>query len=447
MMTHLSNHRLIGALFLLPFVLAVASCAGASSLMPPPTDTPPSSPPPAGERGFWLAPSGPTSLKERIARADVIARVRLQSVAAGTERWIGTGREHAASPKHVGTLEHRFRVVEYLKGTGDGEVVAVVFELNHEGPRDSEAQALADGNALLAARDARWDAREALVFLQDHHRVVPDLPRAGRYLLGYVETIRGVHFDVYSLGSRWDKLWLPSSSPGGAAGAAGASAEQRFLLDVPAAGSEASSTRSVRSGGTPTITLAAMKAEVAGIEQEIAAGGGSDAYRDCLYEKYRWEREVSPYAPGSYYYKRYDENLASGQPAGTFVYSDLQLPVRELGQLKPNWGEYRIIGRDHALFVTDPRLTVNTARPLPAGEYKFNPFSIAQDYIICDALPEKEKRRFEIFVTVTAPAGTLHEALFDPAAIGTAVGADGTNGVVEPAGFTVGGTATTVDRR
>ena len=163
-----------------------------------------------------------------------------------------------------------------------------MFELNHEGPRDSEAQALADGNALLAARDARWDAREALVFLQDHHRVVPDLPRAGRYLLGYVETIRGVHFDVYSLGSRWDKLWLPSSSPGGAAGAAGASAEQRFLLDVPASGSEASSTRSVRSGGTPTITLAAMKAEVAGIEQEIAAGGGSDAYRDCLYEKYRW---------------------------------------------------------------------------------------------------------------------------------------------------------------
>ena len=47
-------------------------------------------------------------------------------------------------------------------------------------------------------------------------------------------------------------------------------------------------------------------------------------------------------------------------------------------------------------------------------------------------------------VTVTAPTGTLHEALFDPAAIGAAVGADAANGVVEPAGFTAGGTATTL---
>ena len=45
-------------------------------------------------------------------------------------------------------------------------------------------------------------------------------------------------------------------------------------------------------------------------------------------------------------------------------------------------------------------------------------------------------------VTVTAPEGTLHEAFFDPVTVGVAVKADGSNGVLKPASFTVGGTAT-----
>ena len=48
-------------------------------------------------------------------------------------------------------------------------------------------------------------------------------------------------------------------------------------------------------------------------------------------------------------------------------------------------------------------------------------------------------------VTVTAPAtGTLHEAFFDPVTVGTAVKADGSNGVLKPTSFTVGGTATEI---
>ena len=38
----------------------------------------------------------------------------------------------------------------------------------------------------------------------------------------------------------------------------------------------------------------------------------------------------------------------------------------------------------------------------------------------------------------------MHEAFFDPVTIGSAVGADGTNGVLDPAGFSVGGTTTTI---
>ena len=48
-------------------------------------------------------------------------------------------------------------------------------------------------------------------------------------------------------------------------------------------------------------------------------------------------------------------------------------------------------------------------------------------------------------VTVTAPSGTLHEALFDPVAIGSAVGADSSTGVLEPAQFTASETDVTID--
>ena len=42
------------------------------------------------------------------------------------------------------------------------------------------------------------------------------------------------------------------------------------------------------------------------------------------------------------------------------------------------------------------------------------------------------------------PPGTLHEAFFDPVDIGTAVGADSSDGVLKPAAFTVGGANTTI---
>ena len=45
-------------------------------------------------------------------------------------------------------------------------------------------------------------------------------------------------------------------------------------------------------------------------------------------------------------------------------------------------------------------------------------------------------------VTVTAPTGTVHEAFFDPVATGSAVGADASNGALQPTAFTVGGTST-----
>ena len=64
---------------------------------------------------------------------------------------------------------------------------------------------------------------------------------------------------------------------------------------------------------------------------------------------------------------------------------------------------------------------------------------------LCDGVPEliKTQQRGNCNRHPT-PQGTLHEAFFDPVTIGTGVGADSSNGVIKPAGFTVDGTSTSI---
>ena len=68
---------------------------------------------------------------------------------------------------------------------------------------------------------------------------------------------------------------------------------------------------------------------------------------------------------------------------------------------------------------------VVTTRPLPAGEYAPNPGGTWHGGMVCARYPAIADNYWVIEITVTAPAGTLHEAFFDPVAIGAAVGADG----------------------
>ena len=112
-----------------------------------------------------------------------------------------------------------------------------------------------------------------------------------------------------------------------------------------------------------------------------------------------------------------------------------------------------IDGQDRDLFSaatvdddTDPANgfaeALRVTRPLPAGSYGFRYRAELRHDVPCNYITEEGGSFWD--VTVTAPAGTLHEAFFDPVAIGTALGADAANGVVEPAGFTVGGVSTTL---
>ena len=396
--------------------------------------------PPSGGLGSGPDYYGPATLEERIAGADAIVRARLLSVSAVSEQLAG-------QTDYIAALDYRFRVLEYLRGSGASELVGVVYDASRE--FKTAAGARTEANALKNSRDTQWDDREAIVFLIDDHSELPSSNQADRYRLGS-------HYagnDYYTIASRTHKRWLPAASAGGASGARGASGGgQRFLLDASADSGGASGARgaSGKSASAPTITLTDMKAKIAANDREVAAGGGSEAYKECLYLKHRWEREVryrKEKLGGVYHYTRHDKSVGSGLPSGIRVYTDSTSGylLTEYGETPPsNIGEMRVTGRDHDLFVAQWPAIVHTVRPLPAGEYKFYYSNRPQQYIICDAHPEEEMKRDEVFVTVTAPTGTVHEALFDPVAIGAAVGVDRTNGVLTPSAFTIGGVSTSL---
>ena len=377
--------------------------------------------------------STPLSLEERILEADVIARVRLRSVSAGAEVFDPTSiGDNRTETFYVGSLEYEFDVLEYLKGSGGSRLVAIANGYDTLENHRTRAKAVAQGEDFLAARDTRWEDREAIVFLEDNSLIITSTQQPGRYRLG----ARGeLSFDNgYAITSVHAKKWLPAAS---ATSGASGSGEQRFLTDAPSDGGSGGA--SGASEGAPSMTLAELKARIAEIETEVNAGDRSEEYRECLIAKYRWERDIQYY---NFIDQRYDYDFQSGLPAGTWVYEDWRTPnTREhiLADPKVPRPEYWLEGRDKDLFYVEDPGVVFATRPLPKGEYKMFYQGRGHKYIICDAYPESERTRDEYVVDVIPPDGVLHEAFFDPVAIGTVVGADAANGVLKPASFTAEG--------
>ena len=85
---------------------------------------------------------------------------------------------------------------------------------------------------------------------------------------------------------------------------------------------------------------------------------------------------------------------------------------------------------------------LETVRTLPGGTYQMVEHRQIYDYVPCNYIQPLHQRTFT--VTFDAPVGTLHEALFDPATIGTGSGFSSVAGVLHPADFTVGDTPTTI---
>ena len=184
----------------------------------------------------------------------------------------------------------------------------------------------------------------------------------------------------------------------------------------------------------PTIALADLRARVADLEAELAAGAGVPGFRQCISARIAGERgrRAEPWSP-----RRLDVSLGSGSAAATELYRE-QHDVRE-----PQYFRFWLSGPDAALFepaiIDDDSQSSTgyahgprTTRPLPAGEYRLRYNADHYGFFPCKFVPLDGYS--DVTLQVTAPAGTVHEAFFDPAALGRGVvGRDAAHGVLAPA--------------
>ena len=448
-------------------------------------------------------PLGSAGLNERVFDADIIARVRLVDTEATAER-LGTTED--GTEIYRGVLQFKFEVLEYLKGMGGDElVVGANVELKSKvikdvmnrqakgefidwvaidshNPYTTMELAIRATEGLEVDRDTRWDDREAIILARE----VP-VPGSSDGSKSYSF---GAIFD-YTVDSTYP-VWLPAVSTEeiGMKDAAGevASDDTRFLLEEPNHASpsittsygawlvakveggreasrddvyfivdapddvrsylEASDDASVSpldgsetaSVQPATISVSEIRELIAKLDEWREEGEGVEGHIECIKSSFVQERDINGYKErGESLKVRFDLFLDSGLPEGTVAYDG-----------RPSHGRVWLEGEDKDLFEiwVYNNGVFRTTRPLPAGTYFVYHHFQRNDHIICNYYPEDYKDRFEWFVHVTAPEGTLHEAFFDPVEIGSDVGADasgssGQAGVLEPASFEVEGVGAT----
>ena len=408
--------------------------------------------------GLFVSYRGVQSLETTILESDVIARVSYLS-----KRSSSVLRPDTSYYPWTAMLEFRFTVHEYLKGTGPAEIGGIVYMAF-----ETETQARLAAARIGTAHDSRWESREAIVFLylpgnevvhtvHDVHWGAALPTTSDQYLFGrMIELTAQYKGEAYSVASAHRKLWLPAAeTPSqGASGSSNNNApspdDKLFLLDAPAPVDGASGAVSVT---LPTISQGSMKSKITALEAEANRGGTSE-YRKCVEISYRYENNLRGRVElhGPMPHVRYTSDIGAGLPAGTVVYN-----MSRSAPSETNVGLTWFEGPDKDL-VTDVNVDftpwdggtvrykrrVVTTRPLPAGEYAPNPGGTWHGGMVCARYPAIADNYRVIEITVTAPPRTLHEAFFDPVAIGSAVGADETNGVLKPTAFSVGNTATTI---
>ena len=399
--------------WLAPVVLALASlslwtgCADDPEQEGLPADGPQTVSPPSS----MVPPGGQAGLNERVFEAVVIARASLISTNATAED-IGTDENGAMV--YRGLLEFKFNVIEYLKGTGDGELVVFVTDQLDRTYATMEL-ALEAAQSWERDRDTRWDNREALIFAEGPVGSSGQVTRYSFGPYGYIE--------AYTLDSK-NRVWLPSVSSGAAGSAS--SGDLRFLLEEPGGGGSASGASGTGSGQPQTISVSEMRALIAKLEKWRKDGEGIEGYLECIRASFGEEAYINGKKErGESLNTRFDYSLGSGLPARTVIHT---------GGI-PTDGKFWLGGKDKELFSTENDKFI-LARPLPAGQYLVYDNYQWPDLIPCDYYPEEYRDVHASYITVTAPTGTLHEVFFDPVTDGSTVAADSSNGILKPTSFT-----------
>ena len=380
----------------------------------------------------------PAPLRLRIFEASAIVRASLISSAAGEVRYSeALGLDLDGEPltsfnvifdklgpggwpedgEYRAAHTFRFRVIEYLKGSGASEIAVTARTFSTRG---TEEQALQVATDSLGERDTSRDSHEAILFLWE-----PASDGASTDAFYFLRSgpYPSLHYTIDTM----NRVWLPAKDPPAAEGESSTSDDSAPLFFT---GDPSEATPS-------TMSLGDLRSEITAVDALIAAGDGTEEYRECLGKMWRYEHvrqgERRRFPPESVH------QLASGTPAGTVVH------LYSGSDYGPRYSRKLIQGVDKDLFravrVDDDdrpdngyRIGDAIARPLPAGMYQYKSYYQDYAFIPCNFVPYNWYRIR--YVTVTAPAGVLHELFFDPVTVGSGIAADATNGVLKPVAFT-----------
>ena len=339
--------------------------------------------------GVPANPYGPPTLDELIFFSDVIAIVRLVSVDSD----ILTIRNVQGQEVYSPVTKTRFEVVEYLKGDGHSEIVADAYDFHATVP--STEHAIKAAEISRDAHLASLDGDLFLVFLQ--HTQYPD-------------TILKTTLKTDETGLRQRNNPIGLFSVSGGIGAASTTFHKVSEADAEIEQFE-------------PLSLDDLLGRIAAIETLQREGEGVKGFDECIKSKFLHEN----------YRRKYKDSLTSVADVATF-HSGMpaNFVVHEFSTTYPRqW-----FSGDNAPLFHYGAKQITTTRPLPAGSYEVSTQYQKSEWIPCGYESPSSIWRY----TFEANEGVLHEAFFDPAAIGDAVGADGAKGVLKPSSFTVEGT-------
>ena len=207
---------------------------------------------------------GITTLEERIFRADVVAYVRPVSVLG---KWKTIPSDEGVAPTYLPFLEVHFEAIEYLKGSGDTEIIVEEPD-RYTYVSEEIAQSAAGG--MLRIHNNAWDDDEAVVFLEEGLGASGPADSRYRFVLAKLDT--GFQ-RKYALDSD-NKAWLPRDDS--------SSGDPVFLTDSDPGGG----------GELPVITLEDLRSSVEAVDALVEEGKGIDGYEYCLVQKFGVERHL-----------------------------------------------------------------------------------------------------------------------------------------------------------
>ncbi len=418
------------------------SAASARPLLPSATPTSAKLPTPTGTpvmHAFGPPPFSfaPSPFEEYIYFTPTIVRASLLYGEPGIDT---VPSSQGVAPIYKAVHLFRFNVIEYLRGEGPREIT-VRHQSNESFVSEEEAWGIAKRS--FEVRNAAWDDREAVLFLVGQSATGAAGASSQQTQLFQFPDWAWEEFQ-YTIDTL-NKVWLPSAQAPGVSGQSGDTGPRSYLTGY---GGDRAGGAAGSGGTSSSISLAELRAQITAADADLLAG--REGYEECLYRKFARQQDLQAEAITGNVFQPHEVQVSIESNAAWWT--EVNRLDFERYEVSNGYNRFWLEGADKDFFFAEIEdedkdfrngfaEIVATTRPLPARVYRASIYGQHALFIPCDYDP----RSYNILiVTVTAPEGTIHEAFFDPVTIGAAIGADGANGALKPAAFTVNGTSTSL---